>query len=161
MRAAAMAHYTNMSDKKQKEVVKFFNSIEKSGDGDVSTEEFLDFVRKKGFKMELPQNVFKLLDENNNGTLSFEECVTFFYMITYKKFSFCKGCEIFLSGLHFVCVKCYKADEEKSFDLCSSCYRNKNHSHEHTEFLDKDVLIISQEGIVGKTFNALNAKLKH
>ncbi|KAH7858979.1 hypothetical protein Vadar_030101 [Vaccinium darrowii] len=120
MRGAAMAHYANMSDKKQKEVVKFFNSIDKSGDGVVSNEEFFNFIRKKGFEMEMPQNVFKLLDENNDGTLSFEECVTFFYMIKYKKFAFCKGCGIYLSGIHFVCVKCHEADKEKSFDLCSS-----------------------------------------
>ncbi|KAH7858446.1 hypothetical protein Vadar_023956 [Vaccinium darrowii] len=153
MRLAAMAHYANMSDKKQKEAMKFFNSIEKSGDGAVSTKEFLDFIRKKGFEIELPQNVFKLLDENNNGTLSFEECVTFFYMIKYKKFAFCKGCGIYLSGIRFVCVKCYKADKEKTYDLCCSCYRNKNHSHAHTKFLDNDALHRQKRAKLGKTLN--------
>ncbi|KAH7858483.1 hypothetical protein Vadar_024364 [Vaccinium darrowii] len=159
MRGAAMAHYVNMSNKKQQEVVKFFNSIDKNGDGDVSTEEFLDFIRKKGYNMELPQNVFKLLDENNDGTLNFEETVTFFYMITFKKFTFCKGCGIYLSGLHFVCVKCHKADKEKTYDLCSSCYRNKNHSHTHTKFLDNDALL-RRKGIMGKTFNVAAKVLK-
>ncbi|XP_058201621.1 uncharacterized protein LOC131316316 [Rhododendron vialii] len=132
MREAAMACYANMSNEQQQLVVSFFNSIDAEGDGKVSTAEYLDFLKTKGWcQKEVPQNLFEHVDADNDGTLDFEECVTFYYLITFKRFLFCKGC-----GLHFVCVECHK--KEKSYDLCSSCYHNKNFSHAHSSFLDNN-----------------------
>ncbi|KAF7150295.1 hypothetical protein RHSIM_Rhsim02G0044300 [Rhododendron simsii] len=88
-----MACYANMSNEQQQLVVSFFNSIDADGDGKVSAAEYLDFLKTKGWcQKEVPQNLFEHLDADNDGTLDFEECVTFYYLITFKRFLFCKGC---------------------------------------------------------------------
>ncbi|KAG5560459.1 hypothetical protein RHGRI_003694 [Rhododendron griersonianum] len=107
MRGAAMAYYANMPNNQQQMVRSFYESIDRNGDGKVSIQEYSVFLAEKGYKQCMPPNLFKLLDRNNDGTLDFEECVTFFYMITCNRLVICKGCESYLWGLHFLCVECY------------------------------------------------------
>ncbi|KAG5560462.1 hypothetical protein RHGRI_003695 [Rhododendron griersonianum] len=107
MQGAAMAYYANMPNNQQQMVRSFYESIDRNGDGKVSIQEYSVFLAEKGYKQCMPPNLFKLLDRNNDGTLDFEECVTFFYMITCNRLVICKGCESYLWGLHFLCVECY------------------------------------------------------
>ncbi|KAI8566556.1 hypothetical protein RHMOL_Rhmol02G0049900 [Rhododendron molle] len=140
MRGAAMAYYANMSIDQQQKLLSFYKSLDTNGDGKVSIPEYLDFLVKKGYTRHMPSNLFKLLDENNDGTLDFEECVTFFYMINVRRLVICDGCGSYLWGLYFLCVKCYSA-RKRTYDLCCSCYRNKNFIHAHSNFLDNCALL--------------------
>ncbi|KAG5560460.1 hypothetical protein RHGRI_003694 [Rhododendron griersonianum] len=117
MRGAAMAYYANMPNNQQQMVRSFYESIDRNGDGKVSIQEYSVFLAEKGYKQCMPPNLFKLLDRNNDGTLDFEECVTFFYMITCNRLVICKGCESYLWGLHFLCVECYNVSKEKTLKL--------------------------------------------
>ncbi|KAG5560457.1 hypothetical protein RHGRI_003692 [Rhododendron griersonianum] len=105
-----MAYYTNMSHDQQLMVLGFYESIDTNGDGKVSVQEYLDFLKQKGYNRYVPPNLFKLLDKNNDGTLDFEECVTFFYMVAGHRLVICDGCRSYLWGLHFLCVECHSAD---------------------------------------------------
>ncbi|KAG5560454.1 hypothetical protein RHGRI_003689 [Rhododendron griersonianum] len=137
MRGAAMAYFARMSDDQRQSLEKFKSLIDGNGDGKVSSQEYLDFIRKQGYD-HVPSNLFRLLDGNNRGYLDFEECFTLFYMITCNRFVFCGGynCKSpLLLGLHFVCVECYRVGKG-TFSLCSSCYRDTNFDHEHSTFLD-------------------------
>ncbi|KAF7115347.1 hypothetical protein RHSIM_RhsimUnG0058100 [Rhododendron simsii] len=142
MRGVAMAYYVNMSNNQQQMVLGFYQSIDTNGDGKVSVQEYLDFLEQKGYsKGYMPPNFFKLLDENDNGTLDFEECVTLFYMLTGHRRVICDGCQSCLWGLYFLCVDCYNVGKGATYELCCSCYRNKNFSHAHSPLLDNCTLL--------------------
>ncbi|KAI8566567.1 hypothetical protein RHMOL_Rhmol02G0050400 [Rhododendron molle] len=145
MRESAMAYYANMSKKKQKKFQKFYKSIDKNGDGRVNIHEYLDFLKKNDHSLQHKTNLFKLLNKNNDGTLDFDDSVTFFYMLTSNRIAICKGCESYLLGLHFLCVECHKVNKKKSYDLCSSCYRNKKFTHAHSSFLDNYALLRTEK----------------
>ncbi|KAF7115348.1 hypothetical protein RHSIM_RhsimUnG0058300 [Rhododendron simsii] len=133
MRGAAMAYYANMSNDQQQMVLGFYESLDTNGDGKVGVQEYLDFLEQKGYsKRHMPPNLFKLLDENNDGTLDFEEC---------HRRVLCDGCQSYLWGLYFVCVDCYNVGTGATYELCCSCYRNKNFSHAHSSFLDNYALL--------------------
>ncbi|KAI8566554.1 hypothetical protein RHMOL_Rhmol02G0049700 [Rhododendron molle] len=148
MREAAMAYYANMSKDQQKTLVSFYKSIDANGNGEVSIQEYLDSLVKKGHNLGLHTNLFKLLDKNDHGTLDFEESVTFFYMLTSNRLVICAGCQSYLWGLHFLCIKCHKVDKEKTYDLCCSCYRNKNFTHAHSCFMDNYALLRNARSMV-------------
>ncbi|KAE9453014.1 hypothetical protein C3L33_15110, partial [Rhododendron williamsianum] len=148
MRAAAMAYYANMSEDQQKKLLKFYKSLDTNGDGKVSIHEYLDFLVRKGLTQHVPPDLFKLLDKDNGGTLDFEESVTFFYMFANNRLVICDGCRSYLWGLHFLCVECYKANKKETYDLCCSCYRNKNFTHEHSSFKDNYALLRAEQGMV-------------
>ncbi|KAG5560429.1 hypothetical protein RHGRI_003669 [Rhododendron griersonianum] len=85
------------------------------------------------------------LDKNHNGTLDFEECVTFFYMIASNRLLQCDECRSLLLAAYFLCVECYNANREKTYDLCCSCYSDNNFSHAHSYFLDNYALLLQKE----------------
>ncbi|KAI8566555.1 hypothetical protein RHMOL_Rhmol02G0049800 [Rhododendron molle] len=136
MRGSAMAYFANFSDDQRQLYESFASLMGRDGDGKVSYREYSEFIRKQGY-YDVPPNLFMLLDKNNRGYLDFEECVTLFYMITCNRFLFCGGhkCNSHLLGLHFQCVQCYKVGK-KTYNLCSTCYRDTNFNHEHSDFLD-------------------------
>ncbi|KAE9455517.1 hypothetical protein C3L33_12565, partial [Rhododendron williamsianum] len=121
VRAAAMAYYANMSIGQKQAVQDFYKSLDANGDGMVTSQEYLDALRKVGLNQtRFPSNLFQLLDKNNDGFLDFEECVTLYYMITGQRIISCDGCGSFMLGLHFLCVECYRVSKDKTFDLCCS-----------------------------------------
>ncbi|KAF7150130.1 hypothetical protein RHSIM_Rhsim02G0046300 [Rhododendron simsii] len=136
-----MAYYANMPKDQQKKLLKFYKSLDKDGDGKVSIHEYMDFLVRKGLTQHVPPNLFKLLDKDGGGTLDFEESITLFYMFTCSRLVICDGCQSYLWGVHFLCVKCYNADKVKTYNLCCSCYRNKNFTHEHSSFMDNYALL--------------------
>ncbi|KAJ9700812.1 hypothetical protein PVL29_006230 [Vitis rotundifolia] len=82
---------------------------------------------------------FQELDRDGNGRLDFNEFLTLFYIIKSRR-PFCDGCEIFLKGLFFTCVKCHESRND-TFDLCSACYRGKRFIHRHAAILDVYTLL--------------------
>ncbi|KAH7856654.1 hypothetical protein Vadar_003962 [Vaccinium darrowii] len=132
-----------MSYDQQQMLLSFYRSIDINGDGRVSNQEFLKFLAENGYNRYVPANLFKLLDKNNDGTLDFEECLTFFYMIKGQRLVKCDGCGSYLWGLYFLYDECYHITPAKTFDLCCSCYRNRkfNHVHSAASFLDNYALL--------------------
>ncbi|PRQ36808.1 hypothetical protein RchiOBHm_Chr4g0395651 [Rosa chinensis] len=49
------------------------------------------------------------------------------------------GCNALIQGRYFTCLDCSIIGGPNSFDLCSSCYPNRNYSHLHTTFVEKHV----------------------
>ncbi|KAG5554149.1 hypothetical protein RHGRI_011878 [Rhododendron griersonianum] len=159
-----MTYYANMSIGQKQAVQNFYKSLDANGDGKVTSQEYLDALRKAGLNQtSLPSNLFQVLDENNDGTLDLEECVTFYYMITGQRLVSCDGCGSYMLGLHFLCVECYRVSKEKTFDLCGSCYRNKNFNHAHSYFLDNFALLRTQlPAVLIRTYVAyIREKLIH
>ncbi|KAG5560461.1 hypothetical protein RHGRI_003694 [Rhododendron griersonianum] len=161
MRGAAMAYYANMPNNQQQMVRSFYESIDRNGDGKVSIQEYSVFLAEKGYKQCMPPNLFKLLDRNNDGTLDFEECVTFFYMITCNRLVICKGCESYLWGLHFLCVECYnvktsEGQEETSNNVKTS--KGRVSKREMVKEAVENFQLGYNIGTIGvQTANAVNA----
>ncbi|KAG5554147.1 hypothetical protein RHGRI_011878 [Rhododendron griersonianum] len=69
VRATAMTYYANMSIGQKQAVQNFYKSLDANGDGKVTSQEYLDALRKAGLNQtSLPSNLFQVLDENNDGT---------------------------------------------------------------------------------------------
>ncbi|KAF7150762.1 hypothetical protein RHSIM_Rhsim02G0045000 [Rhododendron simsii] len=106
-----MAYFANFSEDQGQSYESFTRLMDRNRDGKVSFREYLEFIRKQGYN-HVPPNLFMLLDKHNRGYLDFEERVTLFYMITCNRVG------------------------KKTYNLCSSCYRDTNFNHEHSDFLD-------------------------
>ncbi|KAF8392130.1 hypothetical protein HHK36_022472 [Tetracentron sinense] len=138
IRGAALAYYEAGSEKLKKLAKKFFESLDKNGDGTVSIGEFAEFIRKRGYIF-VDSSFFKDLDKNGDGSLDFEEVITFYYML--KTRTFCHECGNFLRVLYFTCVKCF---HKSSYDLCTTCYSNRKFKHKHKVFLDNYALLLTK-----------------
>ncbi|KAH7857229.1 hypothetical protein Vadar_010378 [Vaccinium darrowii] len=140
MGEVAMAYYAKLPDDQKQLVVSFYKRLDANGDGKVSIQEYSDFVKEIGLSRFLTPNMFKLLDKDDDGTLDFEECVTFFYMYKSHRLVFCDGCGSYILGIHFTCVECYNVGKG-TYDLCCSCYHNNNFNNVHSFFLDNYALL--------------------
>ncbi|OMO95248.1 Calcium-binding EF-hand, partial [Corchorus capsularis] len=151
VRETAMTYYAKLPQSHKDEATNFFESLDSDGDGKINVEEFMAWVKKRGFKsITRSERLFKELDKDENGTLDFNEVVTLFYLNKSGRFVFCdgNGCGAFLKGNYFTCVKCFKAGTSAaggSCDLCCSCYRDNNFNHrdDHTTFVDNYALLLS------------------
>ncbi|KAH7858674.1 hypothetical protein Vadar_026540 [Vaccinium darrowii] len=81
MHGAAKTYYAHMSNSQHESFQSFYGLMGTNGDGRVSISEYSAFIREQGYDY-VPSNLFGLLDKNNTGYLDYEECITFFYMVT-------------------------------------------------------------------------------
>ncbi|KAH7521321.1 hypothetical protein FEM48_Zijuj07G0020600 [Ziziphus jujuba var. spinosa] len=98
-----------------------------NGDGSVNLSEYLEILRKKGYKFCNNPYFFMELDRDEDGNLDFKEFLSLYYLIKIERLPFCDdhGCGAFLKGLYFTCVHCFQC-EKNSFDICSSYFKGKN-----------------------------------
>ncbi|KAI4351732.1 hypothetical protein L6164_006057 [Bauhinia variegata] len=139
--AAAKATYKNSLVKEEKEKMKqLFKSIDKDGDGKISTEELKLYFETQPEQEALGRsNIFSLIDENQDGFLQFGEFVTLFYVIL-SNIPVCNACTEFTEGVFYVCLDCLDKPARQSYNLCVSCYYREDFLHEHAEFLDNYTL---------------------
>ncbi|OMO95416.1 Calcium-binding EF-hand [Corchorus olitorius] len=147
VRETVKAYYARLPESQKDEATKFFNSLDKDGDGKITVEEFMAWVKQRGFKsLNRYESIFKELDKDENGTLDFDEVLMLFYLYKSGRFVFCDGCGSFIKGTYFTCLKCFNAGmPAEGCDLCCSCYgaNNFNHRDDHATFVDSYALIIS------------------
>ncbi|CBI23727.3 hypothetical protein VitviT2T_006818 [Vitis vinifera] len=139
IREAALAYYEAGTQEQKQLAWAFFQTLDVDGDGTVSVQEFVNFLRGRGYRLFDNPNFYRALDRDGNGCLDFHEVLTFFYIIKSGR-PFCDGCGIFLKGLFFTCLNCYESSHT-TFDLCSACYRGKRFSHQHAAILDNYTLL--------------------
>lgn len=144
MHDAASAYYKNLPAELQQKAKEKFNEMDSDGSKTISSEEF---QRSMGISSEI-KGCFELLDKNKDGKLNFNEFITLYYLVEGGRGVFCcgHGCKAdpFLKGLYFTCVECFHNNEAATFDLCTSCYSDRKHNHEHANFLDNYVLLRSK-----------------
>ena len=139
IREAALAYYEAGTQEQKQLAWAFFQTLDVDGDGTVSVQEFVNFLRGRGYRLFDNANFYRALDCDGNGCLDFYEVLTFFYIIKSGR-PFCDGCGIFLKGLFFTCLNCYESSHT-TFDLCSACYRGKRFSHQNAAILDNYTLL--------------------
>ncbi|KAL6189373.1 hypothetical protein ACLB2K_040762 [Fragaria x ananassa] len=151
IREAALAYYHNLPEDLHKLASAKFKEIDSNDNGTISLREFKNSMRSS-FDNDsvIMKRSFKELDKNGDGKLDFNEYITLYYLLeSGRLLIYCAGdgCEDdapFLKGHYFTCVDCFHHNENETFDLCTSCYRNGKFAHEHTNFLDNHVLLRSK-----------------
>ncbi|EEF34013.1 calcium ion binding protein, putative [Ricinus communis] len=138
----AKAYYANLSDRQKRLGKEFFQAMDTDGDGKITLEEYAQCIKeKKGFKTISSPDFFKKLDKDGNGTLDFDEFIIVHYICSTERVYFCDECKVFLAGVYFTCVQCFNGSGN-TYDLCSSCYRDKNiNHHKDALFLDNYTLL--------------------
>ncbi|KAI4353683.1 hypothetical protein L6164_002614 [Bauhinia variegata] len=124
IRQAALAYFNNLSEKEKKIARKFFEKIDADKDGNISLDEHLKYLKKKGFPEIWNPKIFEEIDMDNNGCLDFEEAITLFYVCANGRPFFCKACQVFLKGFYFTCSKCFDSTSQ-AYDLCITCFQEK------------------------------------
>ncbi|KAJ1407840.1 EF-Hand 1, calcium-binding site [Sesbania bispinosa] len=129
MRQAALAYYSNFTQDQKNIVASIFQKMDTDGNGSISLNEYVKFLRSGGFSDCISdKRFFKEIDKDGDGALDYNEFLTFSYLLVTDRFIFCDGCEEFLKGIYFTCSQCFDK-YPYSYDLCCKCYRNKNFSH--------------------------------
>ncbi|XP_028086188.1 uncharacterized protein LOC114287106 [Camellia sinensis] len=100
-----MAYYANLSSEQQFQAWNLYKQLDSDGDGTVRVQGYSDFLKDKG-----------------DGTLDFEDCITLYYMIEGRGIWCCDECGVTLSGINFVCAKCYEAGGT-TYELCCGSFR--------------------------------------
>ncbi|WCJ24133.1 hypothetical protein M5689_006115 [Euphorbia peplus] len=95
---------------------------------------------KKKFKSISSVQFFQKLDKDGNGMLGFDEFIILQYLYVTERVYSCDGCKVFLEGAYFTCVQCFNNDSNNTYDLCCDCYSNRIH-HQHSVFLDNYTLL--------------------
>ncbi|XP_042993070.1 uncharacterized protein LOC122319185 [Carya illinoinensis] len=142
IREVAKAYYENSTEQQKKEAQDAFQKMKSENNNTISLTDFLDIFLPDSFPKSVACSLFEdQLDVNRDGILDFNEFITLFYLHQSKRLLYCHGCEKFLTGLYFTCVKCFDSTSN-SYDICSLCYQNKNLQH-HTDavFLDNYALL--------------------
>ena len=147
---AASAYYGNASDELRQLATEFFNSMDTDGDGEVSFNEFVQFLVQIGYHWVDP-NLFRSLDRNGDGLLDFFEVLTCYYILKTRGV-WCDCCKAYLMGLYFTCVACFDNARitGQTYDLCSMCYEARRHQQQHPHhnyFLDSHVLLRAKAGL--------------
>nr|CAN77603.1 hypothetical protein VITISV_006917 [Vitis vinifera] len=150
IREAALAYYEAGTQEQRQLAWAFFQALDVDGDGTVSVQEFVNFLRGSGYRLLDNPSFFQALDRDGNGCLDFYEVLTLYYIIKSGR-PFCDGCGVFLKGLFFTCLNCYESSHT-TFDLCSACYRGKRFSHQHAAILDNYTLLTHKRMMtIGRT----------
>ncbi|XP_050219842.1 uncharacterized protein LOC130014565 [Mercurialis annua] len=139
----AKAYYANLSEKHKRLASDFFKEMDTDGDGKITFEEYEQHIKKKkGCKTISTQEFFKKLDKDGDGSLDFDEFIAVHYLCSSERIYFCDECKEFLYGVYFTCVQCFNGSSGNSYDLCCSCYREKNiNHHKDALFLDNYTLL--------------------
>ncbi|XP_035548831.1 uncharacterized protein LOC118343694 isoform X2 [Juglans regia] len=142
IREVAKAYYENLTEQQQEKAQDEFKKMKLENNKSMSLNDFLDFFLQDNYPKSVACSLFKDLDVNGDGSLDFDEFITLFYLYQSKRLLYCRGCETFLNGLYFTCIKCFDSTNN-SYDLCSLCYRKKNIQHDHGDavFLDNYALL--------------------
>ncbi|XP_041022240.1 uncharacterized protein LOC121263426 [Juglans microcarpa x Juglans regia] len=141
IREVAKAYYVNLTEQQQEKAQDDFKNMKLENNKSMSLTDFLDFFLQDNYPKTVVCSLFKDLDVNGDGNLDFDEFITLFYLYQSKRLLYCRGCETFLNGLYFTCIKCF-GSTGNSYDLCSFCYRNKNFKHhKDAVFLDNYALL--------------------
>ncbi|KAI4353682.1 hypothetical protein L6164_002613 [Bauhinia variegata] len=144
IRQAALAYFNNLSEKEKKIAHNFFKKMDADKDGNISLDEYLKYLKKKGFPEISNPKIFQELDKDNNGCLDFEEAITLFYVCASGRPLFCKACQDFLKGFYFTCSKCFDSTSQ-TYDLCITCFQEKKYEHKHEVFCDNYALLASKK----------------
>ncbi|KAK9288746.1 hypothetical protein L1049_017210 [Liquidambar formosana] len=140
IREAVIAYYKAVAEEYRQVARKFFESMDANGDGKVSLDEYLQFLREQGYTHLKSRNFFDELDRNHDGTLDFEEVLCLYYIIKTER-PFCDACDVFLKALFFTCAECYDKGSSGSFNFCSTCFGNRTFNHQHSTIVDNYLLL--------------------
>ncbi|XP_041022317.1 uncharacterized protein LOC121263476 [Juglans microcarpa x Juglans regia] len=140
IREVAKAYYVNLTEQQQEKAQDDFRKMKLENNKSMSLTDFLDFSMQENYPESVACSLFKDLDVNGDGSLDFDEFIILFYLYQSKRLLYCRGCETFLNGVYFTCIKCFDSSSN-SYDLCSLCYRNKRIQHHHAVFLDNYALL--------------------
>ncbi|KAL3726829.1 hypothetical protein ACJRO7_031691 [Eucalyptus globulus] len=86
VREAASAHFKDLTEDQKKAARRLFDTMDKDENGDISLDEFKTFLSDTGLQTVNPDDVFAELDKDASETLSFEELVTFFYVLSRNEY---------------------------------------------------------------------------
>ncbi|XP_056161492.1 uncharacterized protein LOC115688423 [Syzygium oleosum] len=137
----AKAYYDAAAENAKQVARDFVAEMDHDRDGVVCLPEFLRFAKVKGYVRMSNPHFFRQLNTSCTGKLSFDEAITFFYIVTSAR-PLCDGCGHLVLGIFFTCVKCFDdADESGTFNLCTGCFSRSKYVHSHEHFLDNVVLL--------------------
>ncbi|XP_035548673.1 uncharacterized protein LOC118349191 [Juglans regia] len=141
IREVAKAYYVNLTKQQQEKAQDDFKKMKLENNNSMSLTDFLDFFLQDNYPKTVACSLFKDLDVNGDGSLDFDEFITLFYLYQSKRLLYCRGCETFLNGLYFTCIKCFDSTSNR-YDLCLLCYQKKNiQHHRDAVFLDNYALL--------------------
>lgn len=79
---AALAFYRDSTEDQKQAAQRFFLAMDADNSGNVSIDEFMTFLTFAGFQSENFRWLFRELDKDHDGTLDFQELLTFFYILS-------------------------------------------------------------------------------
>ncbi|XP_056165872.1 uncharacterized protein LOC115667028 [Syzygium oleosum] len=82
VREAASAHYGDLTDDEKQAARKFFEAMDTDKSNNISIGEFRIFLSQAKIQTDNCNWLFEELDKDKDGTLDFQELVTFFYVLT-------------------------------------------------------------------------------
>ncbi|XP_010243840.1 PREDICTED: uncharacterized protein LOC104587812 isoform X2 [Nelumbo nucifera] len=139
VRAAALAAYSDYSSEEKNLVVEAFKSLASYKDGKASCKELADLFSES--RSQRKEEIFAGVDRDGDGYLNLYDFITLAYTF-YGTFS-CDECgdrNMVTKGMSYSCVECIDLrnsnDDNRSYNLCVTCYKSKQFSHHHSFFLD-------------------------
>ena len=139
MHKIARSYYTTATEESKLQGRRFFNSMDHDGSRRITIQEYLSFMKRKGYTKMANRPFFDYLNGSRTGELDFMEVMTLFYIIKSGR-KICDGCGGLLKGTFFSCTDCFHDDDE-SFNLCSTCFTESKYVHPHKHFLDNYILL--------------------
>ncbi|KAJ6900199.1 B3 domain-containing transcription factor VRN1-like [Populus alba x Populus x berolinensis] len=154
----AKTYYETANSDDKDLVHQVFKRMDMDGDGEISLQEFLAFVKSEGRIEMASPSFFKELNKNGTGRLDLMEAMTLWYIIESGR-KFCDGCGEFMKGFFLSCMECFD-HEDRSFNLCCACFEQGRYVHSHKKFLDNYVLLEIKRLDALKEKNAAKRKLR-
>ncbi|KAK6914164.1 EF-hand domain [Dillenia turbinata] len=106
-----MAYYYGGSEELKQDIKKRFNELDKDRDGILSLQELRNAYN-------CSNEVFMIFERDNNGSLNFQEFITFYYA-TKNRWHWCDECKVTVTTF-FTCVHCFGGSSP--INLCCKCY---------------------------------------
>ncbi|KAH6770277.1 hypothetical protein C2S52_015080 [Perilla frutescens var. hirtella] len=135
IREVARAYYNGADEEERNLARKLFQTLDEDGDGKVTLHEY----KKRVNPFFSNEHIFRQLDENDDGTLDFDEVLALYYMdrISIPR---CASCHDLLLASYFCCMSCLG---KTSYCLCCDCYGGQKFHHPHSsgEFSDTRAML--------------------